>query len=61
MLGLGSKLLGWVGLLGGIGAVVANSAGVVGHTASTVAGVVALVAAALGGSVARPTNTRATD
>lgn len=61
MFALGSKLLGWVGLVSGLATVVAGAASVIGEKAASVAGMISLILAALGGSVARPTNQRRGD
>lgn len=57
------KLTGWLGLVAGIAATVAGSAGVVGTKVAGIAAIVGTILAAVGGSIARPTtsNSRASD
>lgn len=51
---LSRKMMGWIGLLGGLAGVVAEASGTVGGQAARVAQIVGLVIAAAGGSVIRP-------
>lgn len=53
---LSRKMVGWIGLLGGLAGVVADATGTVGAQAAHIAQIVGLVIAAAGGSIVRPSS-----
>lgn len=52
------KLFGWVGMIGGIAAVVAGSANVVGAEVANVAAVAGTILAAIANPIVRPLSSR---